>query len=264
MRILAVGDVSGVVATEYIRRNLWKIRSAYSIDMAVVNGENAAKGNGLDRDTVETLLASGADVITGGNHIWHRHGFKDYIDDLPYVLRPANLPSCCPGTGSVIYDASGTRVLVISMLGSVFMPQLCASPFETADRILEENAGRYDVCVVDFHAEATSEKAAFARYLDSRASVVFGTHTHVQTNDARILPNGLGFITDAGMVGVHESILGVKSECILEKFLTQMPVRFEEPEGDIRFCGACFDIDTNAGGICTKAQAICIDGEFGP
>lgn len=255
MRILAVGDVVGEGGTAYIRRNLWNIRKEYRVDMTVLNGENAAKGNGLDKDTAETLIAAGADVITGGNHIWRKHEMKRVIDDLTYVLRPANYPAACPGEGSVIFDACGVRVLVLSLLGNVYMPDAYASPFETADRILERFRGEYDIAVADIHAEATSEKAALAKYLDGRVGLVFGTHTHVQTNDACVLPGGTGFVTDVGMVGVYDSVLGVRNECVLEKFLTQMPVRFEEAQGDILFCAACFDVDEKSG-FCTAAHLI--------
>ncbi len=247
MKILAVGDVVGVGGTEYIRRNLWHIRKEYGVDLTILNGENAAKGNGLDRGTAETLFACGADVITSGNHIWNKHETRYFIDDMPLLLRPANYPVACPGQGCAVVEASGVRVLVMSLMGNVFMTETYASPFETADRLLEKHKGEYDAAVVDLHAEATSEKAALARYLDGRVTVLFGTHTHVQTNDARVLPRGTGFVTDIGMTGAYESILGVKTECILEKFLTQMPVRFEEAEGDVRFNGALFDVDEKTG-----------------
>ncbi len=255
MKILAVGDVVGENGTEYIRRHLWNIRKENHIDFTVLNGENAAKGNGLDKDTAETLLASGADVITTGNHIWKKHAMKHVIDDLVYVLRPANYPQVCPGAGHLIYEVNGFRVLVVNLLGNVYMPDAFESPFLTADRILAQNDGLYDAAVFDFHAEATSEKAALAKYLDGRVSAVFGTHTHVQTNDACVLSAGTGFVTDVGMVGANDSILGVKNECILEKFLTQMPVRFDEAAGETLFCGVVFDIDENTG-LCTSARLI--------
>lgn len=243
MKILTVGDVVGAGGTEFIRRNLWNIRKEYKIDMTVLNGENAAKGNGLDADTAETLFAAGADVITSGNHIWQKHEMRHFIDDNENVLRPANYPSSCPGNGCVIFDAQGIRVLVISLLGNVYMPEALACPFETADRLIEKHKGEYDVCVIDIHAEATSEKIALSKYLDGRASVVFGTHTHVQTNDAKVLQHGTGFVTDIGMTGAYDSVIGVKSECILNKFLYKMPVRFEEADGKIMFNAAVFEID---------------------
>lgn len=255
MKILAVGDVVGHGGTEFLRRNFWSIRKEHKIDMAVVNGENAAVGNGLDRDTAETLFASGADVITSGNHIWHKHEMKHCIDDFEYLLRPANYPSGCPGTGAVVYDAFGVRVLVISLLGNVYMGDSFACPFETADRLLKKYDGEYDISVIDFHAEATSEKIALAKYLDGRASVVFGTHTHVQTNDAGVLSGGTGYVTDVGMTGVCDSILGVKNECVINKFLYKMPVKFEEPTGKIMFNGVIFDLDEKSG-RCRTAQLL--------
>lgn len=254
MKLLAVGDVVGVGGTEYIRRHLWSIRKEYGADFVVLNAENAAKGNGLDKDTAETLLACGADVLTSGNHIWRKHEMKYIIDELPNVLRPENYPSGCPGVGHVVYDLFGKKILVISLLGNVFMSDALASAFETADRLLEKHTEVFTT-VIDFHAETTSEKAALAKYLDGRVGVVFGTHTHVQTNDACVLPGGTGFVTDVGMVGANDSILGVKNECILRKFLTQMPVRFEEAEGEILFCGAVFDID-DATGRCQSAELV--------
>ena len=248
MKILAVGDVVGNGGTNYVRRYLWTIRRKCRADVVVLNGENAARGNGLDKDTAEALLAAGADVITSGNHIWKKHETRHFLDDMPLVLRPANYPLRAPGNGCTVIEVNGVRLLVLSLLGNTFMPDNLASPFETADMILERMTGEYDICVTDIHAEATSEKAALARYLDGRVSVVFGTHTHVQTNDARVLPNGTGFVTDIGMVGYEESVLGVRSDCVLERFLTQMPTRFEEPtEGDIRFCGALFEVDERTG-----------------
>lgn len=261
MRILAVGDVVGVGGTEYIRRNLWKIRKAYNIDFTVLNGENAAKGNGLDSDTAKTLLTCGADIITSGNHIWNKHEMRHFIEDEALVLRPANYPEACPGSGHFICDMFGTKILVISLIGNVYMPDAFTSPFDTALKLLEKYKGEYDISVIDFHAEATSEKMALAKYLDGKVGVIFGTHTHIQTNDAKILPGGTGYITDAGMTGVYDSILGVKNECILEKFLTKMPVRFEEPSGEIQFNAAYFDIDTKTS-LCTDTGLINILGEF--
>ncbi len=243
LRILTVGDVVGVGGTEYIRKNLWSIRKQYNIDFTVLNGENAAKGNGLDKDTAEALIASGADVITSGNHIWNKHEMRHYIENNELVLRPANYPALCPGEGYHISDVSGTRVLVISLIGNVYMYDSFYSPFEAADDIIKKRADEYDIAVIDFHAEATSEKAALAKYLDGRISVLFGTHTHVQTSDIKILPSGTGFITDVGMTGAYDSVIGVKNECVLEKFLTKMPVRFEEAGGRMMFNAAWFDVD---------------------
>ncbi|MCR5352672.1 MAG: TIGR00282 family metallophosphoesterase [Clostridiales bacterium] len=247
MKILAVGDVVGVSGTEFIRKNLWNLRKENKIDFTVLNGENAAKGNGLDRSTAETLLASGADVITSGNHIWKKYDVKGVLEDMPCVLRPANFPDACPGNGSIVTEVNGVRILVVSLIGNVYMQDSYTSPFEKADALLEKYKGEFDVSVVDFHAEATSEKIALSKYLDGRVSAVFGTHTHVQTADAKILPRGTATVTDVGMTGAYDSVLGIKYECVLDKFLLKMPIRFEEADGKVMFNGAVFDIDEKTG-----------------
>ncbi len=242
MKILCIGDVVGVCGTSFLRTNLMTIAKENSVDMIIANGENAAKGNGLDIDTAETLFASGVDVITSGNHIWNKHEMQDRIENFPNILRPANYPARCPGNGYVIYNASNIRVLVMSLMGNVYLDSF-ACPFETAERILKREEGNYDISIIDFHAEATSEKAALARYLDGKVTAVVGTHTHVQTSDARLLQGGTAFITDLGMTGAYESILGVKQEIILQKFLTKMPQRFEQADGVVQFNGALITVD---------------------
>ncbi len=241
IRLLAVGDVVGAGGSGFISRQLWKIRNKFKIDFTVINGENAAVGNGLDKDTASLLFSCGADVITSGNHIWHKSEMKHIIDDNPYILRPANYPASCPGNGYCIYDVCGYKALVISVMGTVYMESL-ASPFECADMILKNE--NYDFAIVDFHAEATSEKLAFAKYLSDKLCVCFGTHTHVQTADEMIIGGKTGYITDLGMTGPYDSVLGIKNEIIIEKFLNKMPIRFYEAEGEIMFNGAIFDIDT--------------------
>ncbi len=242
MKIMTIGDIVGECGSDFIRRELPELAKQYGSDMIIANGENAATGNGLDIDTAEKLFAGGVDVITSGNHIWNKHEMQNRIDDYPNILRPANYPGSCPGNGYVIFNAGNIKVLVISLLGNVYM-EAFDSPFDTAKRILERENGKYDVSVIDFHAEATSEKAALARYLDGAVTAVVGTHTHVQTSDARIFAKGTAFITDLGMTGPHDSILGVKEECILYKFTTKMPVRFEQADGTVQFNAAITDID---------------------
>ena len=170
---------------------------------------------------------------------------QNIIDEYENILRPANYPPSCPGNGYVIYNASGIRVLVISLIGTVYLESF-TSPFETVERILAREEGNFDISVIDFHAEATSEKAALARYFDGKVSAVAGTHTHVQTSDERILKGGTAFITDIGMTGGYESILGVKEECILQKFLSKMPVRFEQAEGECQFNAVIIEFDNNS------------------
>lgn len=245
MKILIIGDIVGCCGTEYLRKNLSSIAKSNNIDMIIANGENAAKNNGLDGSTADVLFSSGIDVITSGNHIWHKYEMQNIIDDYENILRPANYPGECPGNGYVIYNASGVKVLVISVLGTVYLESL-ACPFETIERILNREDGNYDISIVDIHAEATSEKAALARYFDGKVTAVVGTHTHVQTADERLLPNGTAFITDLGMTGAYESILGVDCERIINKFLTKMPTRFEQAEGNCQFNGVIVDVDNNS------------------
>ena len=245
MKFLIIGDVVGNCGTEFLKQNLMSFAKDNSIDMIIANGENAAKNNGLDGATAETLFSSGVDVITSGNHIWHKFEMQNVIDNYENILRPANYPGNCPGNGYVIYKAGGVKVLVISLLGTVYLESL-SCPFETVDRILKREEGNYDVSIVDFHAEATSEKAALARYFDGRLTAVVGTHTHVQTADERLLPNGTAFITDLGMTGAYESILGVNCDRIINKFLTKMPTRFEQAEGECQFNAVIIELDNTS------------------
>ena len=210
IRILTIGDVVGPAALDTLSKVLFPLRNEYKADFVIVNGENAAPGNGIDIPSAKTLLFSGA---------------------------------ACPGSGYTIRDCMGWRVLVINVMGTVYMEAL-ESPFAVVDRILERERGRYDIAVLDIHAEATSEKIALGHYFDGRVNIVFGTHTHVPTADLRILPGGSGYITDLGMVGPEESVLGVKTEIIIEKMTTKMPVRFEIADGPLVLCGACFTYDT--------------------
>ena len=253
--ILAVGDAVASHATSYLREKLWGIRKYHNIDFTVVNGENSADGNGMLPQSADAIIEAGADAVTGGNHSFRRREVYTYLDDSKCCIRPANMPSSAPGYGSCIIDAGGKRVLVINLLGTVYMDPI-ESPFTCADKILEANKGKYDYAVVDIHAEATSEKAALARYLDGRVSIVVGTHTPVATADEQILPMKTGFITDLGMVGVTDSILGVKSELIIEKFLTHMPVRFDQATGEVSASGAIFTLDKSSG-KCINVQRIC-------
>ncbi len=242
-KILALGDAVGPESSEKLCRALGGIKREFNIDLTVLNGENAASGNGLDKRTADMLFSGGIDVITSGNHIWQKHEMQDIIDENPYIVRPANYPAGTPGKGYVIFDSFGVRTLVMNLLGTVYMDPL-DSPFEAADRMLSETKGLYDISVLDIHAEATSEKIALANYLDGRVNIVFGTHTHVQTSDARIFPNGTGYVTDIGMCGAVNSVLGVKPECIIKKFKTRMPVRFETASGETELNGAVFTFDT--------------------
>lgn len=247
INILCVGDIIGSSGVEFIKRNLWGLRKSCNIDCVVANGENAANGNGIDLKSAELILESGVDVITTGNHVWQKSIVYDFLDENKYILRPANYPDLCPGTGYNIINIMGYKILFINLLGTVFMESGIESGFITADGIFSREKDNYDFAVIDIHAEATSEKGALARYIDGKnlkTSVIFGTHTHVQTSDEKILKNGAGYITDLGMTGSNDSVLGIKSELIIQKFLTKMPVKFEVCDDGIELQGVICKIET--------------------
>ena len=245
LRILCLGDVVGQGGVLYLEQNLRRKRDELGADMVVVNGENAAIGNGLDAQSARRLFDAGADVLTSGNHIWQKREIRTVLEEDPRVLRPANYPASCPGAGYHILCINGYRILVMNVMGTVFLDALF-DPFVTVERILDRCEGQFDFAILDIHAEATSEKIALARFFDGRVSVIFGTHTHVQTADACILPRGSAYMTDLGMTGPVDSILGVKVDCILAKFRTHMPVRVETADGAVRSTGflAEFSADT--------------------
>lgn len=242
IRILALGDIVSSRTVDETAFKLWQFRKDNDIDFVVANGENASEGNGLHADSAETLLASGIDVITGGNHIWQKKSLRNVLDTSKSVIRPANYPPASAGNGYTIQECKGQRILVMNVSGTVFMDSLDC-PFRAVERILDVEKGNYDISLLDIHAEATSEKLAIARYFDGRINAVFGTHTHVQTADEQVLPGGSGYITDLGMCGPVDSILGVKNELVIERLMAKMPVRFEFADGDIAFSGAVFDME---------------------
>lgn len=242
MKILTLGDVTGSEAVEYLSRHLRNFKRENKIDFTVVNGENSAKANGIDFASANALLDAGADAITTGNHVYRINAVYDYLDESSFVIRPANFPKGCAGVGYTILDCGFQRVLVMNVLGQTYMEPV-GCPFEAVEAILEKEKGNYNVSLLDVHAEATSEKAAIAMYFDGRISAVFGTHTHVQTADARVLPKGTGFITDLGMCGPENSILGVRSDIVIEKLRFHMPKRFEYAVGDIKAHGAVFTVE---------------------
>lgn len=247
-KILAIGDVVGPVAVKYISEKLWSFRKENGISMVVCNGENAASGNGIDPYSAEKLISSGCDVLTGGNHSFRKREIRPYLENSETLLRPVNYPIGTPGNGHTIVDIDGYRVLVVNVMGTIFLEPL-ACPFATVDRILERESGRFDFAVLDIHAEATSEKVAMGRYFDGRISVVFGTHTHVATADTVILPKGTGYVTDLGMSGPSDGVLGVRADIVIEKLRMKLPVKFELAEGDIAVNGVVFNIDTASGKV---------------
>ncbi len=248
LKILVIGDVVSNAGTNALSKRLWNFRRENGIDIAVVNGENSAAQNGIDPDSADAIISAGADVVTTGNHVWRCRSIHDYLDSGKPVIRPANYPSSSPGAGYIKVEAAGRIWLVMNILGLIYCEPL-ADPFDTVEKILKAEEGKYDYSILDIHAEATSEKAAIARYFDGRINVVFGTHTHVATADERILPGGTGFITDVGMSGDPDSILGVKSECIIRKLTTKMPVRFEYATGEAQIHGAVFTLSDQTGRI---------------
>ncbi len=246
MKILAVGDVVGNVGVEYLQKNLWRIRNENKIDLCVVNGENASEISGVSRADAQRILDAGADVITLGNHTWGRKDIQGLLDESESIIRPANYVPGLPGSGYTVLTVSGYRVLCVNLIGTVNM-EAESNPFLAADKIFEREKGEYDVAIVDFHAEATSEKIAMGRYLDGRASLVFGTHTHVQTADEQILPRGTAYITDVGMSGPMNGVLGVSYDIIIRRFLTHLPERFAVANGDIKAHGVIVNVDASSG-----------------
>ncbi len=259
MRLLAVGDVCGPAGCEEIRRKLSLAKQKYRIDAVIVNGENSAEGNGITPDSADYIFACGADVITGGNHSLRRKEIYNYLDEHSYILRPHNLPEAEFGSGYCLVDFGFFRMAVINLSGKIYLERVGAdNPFIAADLLLERAKGDgADITVVDFHAEATSEKRALGLYLDGRASVVFGTHTHVQTADEQILPKGTGYITDLGMTGPKNSVLGVKSEIIINRLKDNDLSKFEFADGECMLCGCIFEIE-QATGKTVKVERICI------
>jgi len=249
VRILFVADVFGAPGRRAVENRLPDLRSELGVDFCIVNGENAAAGRGITAKIADRLLERGADVITLGNWTWGQPGFAPYLTGTDRVLRPANLSPRTPGVGLAVHDG----VAVISLLG-VFSLDPFESPFLAADRLVEEARRSTPVIVVDFHAEATSEKVALARYLDGRVTAVLGTHTHVQTNDARVLAGGTAAITDAGMTGPHESVIGSEDEGAIKRFLTGQPVRLEPATRGVRIEGVV--LDCNPDGRATSCEAL--------
>ena len=240
MKLLFVADVFGPAGRRIVEERLRPLRDELGVDFCVVNGENVADGSGITPKLADKLLAAGADVITLGNHTWRREGIGPYLERSDRVIRPANQASSAPGRGLAIVDG----VAVINLIGSLFLDTPVAA-WEVVDGLVEEARARTSVVLVDFHAEATSEKIAMARWLDGRVTAVLGTHTHVQTNDARLLPGGTAALTDAGMTGPHDSVIGVEAELAIRRMRTGLPVRFQPAEGGVRLEGALVECDAN-------------------
>jgi len=252
VKILFIGDVVGSPGRNMLTEYLPKLKEKYRPQITIVNGENAAAGKGITEKIYKQFLNLGIQTITMGNHTWNKREIIDFIDDAPYLIRPANFPQNNPGKGIVYIKSNEYEIAVINLQGRVFLDPH-DDPFTKADELIAEARKRTNLIFIDFHAEVTSEKQAFGWYVDGRVSAVIGTHTHTQTADERILPNGTAYLTDAGMTGPYDSILGVEKESIINRFLTNMPTRFEvDKQGRNQLNGCIIDIDVATG----KAKSI--------
>ena len=246
MKILAIGDVVGRVSVEYLAKKLYSVRSQLGADLVIANGENASEIHGVSAADANGILDAGVDFITLGNHAFRSRDIAALLDSAPdKIIRPANYPAECPGAGYSIIRVCGLRVLIINIMGTAFMEPL-ENPFHTIDRILAREEGKYDVSVMDVHAEATSEKYALARYFDGKINIIFGTHTHVTTADEQVLPRGTAYITDLGMTGPCNGILGTDADAVIYKMRTHMPSRFKVADGDVKGSAVLFELEDQA------------------
>ncbi|BED92235.1 MAG: YmdB family metallophosphoesterase [Candidatus Improbicoccus pseudotrichonymphae] len=263
MKILFIGDVVGLPGCRFIKNNLMKIKGKYSIDVTIANGENASQNNGITASCAEYIFGSGVDIITTGNHIFkQKKSICEYLKNNKRILRPANYPKNTPGNGMLKFVFNNTKFCVINILGTVMLESL-ACPFETLDNILE-NTGDCLIKIVDFHAEATSEKRAFGFYASNKVSAVFGTHTHVQTSDAQtISPGDMAYITDVGMTGTADSVLGVKKEISISRLKEKMPLRFEhETKGACKMECVVAEFDETNGKALSIQNLIILDSDM--
>jgi metallophosphoesterase (TIGR00282 family) len=243
MKILAIGDIVGTRAIDHLQKHLWKLRDRMHIDFVIANGENATEIHGLSSSDAQKILDSGVDLITMGNHTWSKRDLYPYLDNNPEkIIRPANYPGSSPGCGYTISDVCGYRMLCMNVQGVAFMEAL-SDPFDTVEYILAREDGEYDISFLDFHAEATSEKYAMARVFDGKINMIVGTHTHVPTADTQILPGGTAYVTDLGMTGPRNGILGTDTERVLRKTRQHLPSQFIVADGEIRADAVLFELD---------------------
>lgn len=260
MKILFIGDVVGSPGREMVTDYVPRLKNKYKPQVTIINGENAASGKGITEKIYKQFLNIGAQVVTLGNHTWNKRDIFEFIDDAPHMIRPANFPENNPGKGLVFVNINNIEVAVINLQGRTFLPPTDC-PFKKADQLITEAKKRTPIIFVDFHAEATSEKQAMGWYLDGRVSAVVGTHTHTQTADERILPQGTAFITDVGMTGPYDSILGVEKETIINRFIDGLPARFEvDTKGSNQLNGCYVKIDKKTG-LATKIERIMINND---
>ncbi|TVY10582.1 TIGR00282 family metallophosphoesterase [Paenibacillus cremeus] len=257
MRILFIGDIVGSVGRKALKTCLPKLKTKYNPHWIIANGENAAAGRGITAAITKELFEQGVHGITMGNHTWDQKEIFDFIDKEERMVRPANFPAGTPGRGYTYIKVKDAELAIINLQGRTFLPPLDC-PFEKANELVEQAKKRTKYVLVDFHAEATSEKLAMGWHLDGKVSAVVGTHTHVQTNDERVLPQGTAYVTDVGMVGPRDGILGMERVAVMQKFKTQLPVRFVVDEGKWHFHAVCIDLDT-ATGLGKKIQLIRMD-----
>lgn len=248
VRILLLGDLVGKTGRELFARHINKIREQYRIDATIVNGENSSHGKGISPKVMAFFQKHNVDLVTSGNHIWDRREIIPYFNEHSDLIRPANYPDSCPGKGIGYFECAGVTVAVINVMGRVFMRQQLACPFKITESLVQEALEKTPIVLVDVHAETTAEKLGLGYYFDGKVSALVGTHTHVQTNDARILPGGTAYITDLGMGGSLNSMIGIKKEAPIHNFLTQMPVRHEvDTEPPYVLCGIVVEIDRQTG-----------------
>lgn len=243
MRLLFIGDIVGRPGRNIVKDRLAQIHREHQVDFTIANAENSAGGKGITREIMRELYTCGIDVFTMGNHVWDNRSILEFIDDEERLIRPANYPDICPGKGFNIYQLCYNKTIaVINAAGRVFLPTIDC-PFRVVDNILKDLEGRADYILIDFHAEATSEKLAFANYFSGRATAILGTHTHVQTADERIMTGGTAYISDVGMTGPSDSIIGMEKETIIRKFISGMPAKFEVATGPAQLDAVLIDLD---------------------
>jgi metallophosphoesterase (TIGR00282 family) len=260
LRVLLIGDIMGKPGRLAVKQLLPELIGQRDIDFVIANGENSAGGFGINTDIARALLSYGVDAITGGNHFWDRREIEAVFEEVPEVIRPANYPPSLPGYGSKVYETrAGKKVGVLNLQGRTFMTQIDC-PFRTAEKEITELRQKTNLVIVDFHAEATSEKQAMGYYLDGRAGAVVGTHTHVQSADEKILPNKTGFITDVGMTGAHFSVIGMEYAGAIARFLTGTPKKFKVATKDVKMCSVLMEFDSR-NGTCLSIERLQIDAE---
>lgn len=261
MKVLFVGDIFGKTGRKMVGKTLPNLKKELCIDLVIANAENSAHGRGTTPKILKELRKVGVDFFTSGNHIWQNHTiFEELEDEKSDLIRPANYPLGVRGFGYKKINVNKQRVLIINLIGRVFMKEDFDCPFRKMDEILELQKGEYDIVLVDFHAEATSEKVTMRHYLDGRVSIIVGTHTHIPTADAQITKEGTGYVTDLGMVGSRDSVIGLKKDAIIQKFLTQTPAKHEvEDKGEIEFDSVLVEIDEKTGKTLNIEQMILFD-----